>query len=306
MSDQFEEEEQRLSSQELAFRNVVHQRKIIADAVKTGTLCCLPGKDGYADTKPALNIMNPHDNYYHGANLLYLKDFQQKNGFPTGEFITHHQIENAQKDNPSLFIRQGQKGVSIHVNEKIGPNEHEDKHIRLFNVAQVSNPVKLKDWAEQKINEAEKKDIEWKQTHYGSGWKPPEPKQKEPGPVEIVCSSTEPEKYLGQYLAAVSMGSKFKVSPEQAAEFSEKMISALYRPLEPKVNKETGEIKSPPINKTTGEVVTDVFSLEGISRAANSECKTFMRDLKIEAQKQNQPEQTLEQEQQQSRSGFKI
>jgi len=62
--------------------------------------------------------------------------------------------------------------------------------------------------------------------------------------------------------------------------------------------KENGEIKKPPLNKTTGQPITDTFSFEKISRAANQECKDFMRDLRIQTQKQNQPE--IKQEQTQS------
>jgi len=297
MSDQFEElEEKNLDPKELAFRRAAYERKVIADAVKAGTLCCLPGADGYADTKPAYNVFKPETSY-HGMNLLYLKDFQQKNGFPTEKFITYEQIENAQKDIPELSIRKGQKGISLHVNEKDKETKKwEEKHIRLFNVAQVSNPEKLINWVEKKLDESNQKDIEWQKRNFGSNYEPPERKQKEPGP-EIVCSSTEPEKYLGQYLAAVSMHSKFKVSPEQAAEFSEKMINALYKPLEPKINKETGEVTPPPISKTTGEVVTDVFSIDKISIKANEECRNFMKDLRIEKQNQNQPEQKQKQTQ---------
>jgi len=138
--------------------------------------------------------------------------------------------------------------------------------------------------------------LEYYQIQHGTGSKPPE-KQKEKGPDEIVCSSTEPEKYLAQYFAAVSWGSKFKVSPEQSAEFSEKMVNALYAPMEPRVNEKTGEIKQPPINKETGQPITDPFNLEKICIKANQECKTFMRDLRMETQKQNQPEHKQEQTQ---------
>jgi predicted ATP-grasp superfamily ATP-dependent carboligase len=75
------------------------------------------------------------------------------------------------------------------------------------------------------------------------------------------------------------------------------MVDALYKKLEPTVDMKTGQIKDPPKNKQTGEPITDVFSLEKISREANKFCKEFIRDLKIETQKQNQPEQKQEQTQ---------
>jgi len=294
--------EETLSPKEKEFReavvNATFKRKVVADAIKAGTLCCLPGKDGYADTTPAVNIMTP-DRPYHGENLLFFKAFQkqEQNGFPTAEYVTYHQIDKAREEGLDLYVRKGQKGVSLVINEK---NEetgfYENKHTRLFNVAQLSSPEKIKKWAADKIEEQEQKDLEYKITQYGSGYKPPEKKPKEPGP-EITCSSTEPEKYLGQYFAAVSMNGKFKASPEQSAEFSEKMIKTLYAKMEPRVNKETGDVKPPPLNKETGEPITNPFNLEKLSISANQECKNFIKELRMEAQKQNQPEQKQEQTQ---------
>jgi hypothetical protein len=312
MSEVFEDreeetiaEEKELSPKQQAFikaaREAAYDRKTVADAIRAGTLACLPGTDGYADTTPALNIMNIDNKYYHGANLLLIKEHQKQNGFPTGEYLTAFQIDKAKEEKPDLFIRQGQHGITIHVNEKNDQTgDWDEKDIKLFNVAQLNKPAVIKEWAEQKRQEKEQEKLEYLQTQYGTGYKPPEPKTREPGP-EIVCSSTEPEKYLGQYLAAVSMGSKFKVSPEQSAEFSDKMIASIYKKMEPYVNKE-GEIKQPSLNKETNEPITDSFSFIKISAAASQECKTFMRDLRIEAQKQNQPEQKQEQTQSLGRS----
>jgi polyhydroxyalkanoate synthesis regulator phasin len=95
------------------------------------------------------------------------------------------------------------------------------------------------------------------------------------------------------------MKGKFKASPEQAKEFSEKMIASMYEKFEPHVNKETGEIKSPPLDKQTGEPITNPFKLAKISNAANKECKEFMSNLWKETRKQNQQ---YEQKQEQTQS----
>jgi len=302
------QEQKELSPEEKAFRNAVihatHQRKVVADAIKAGALCCLPGADGYADTTPAINIITPNKPY-HGENLLFLKAFQKQdeNKFPTAEYVTYHQIDKAREEGLDLYIRQGQKGVSLLVSEQNKETgEWENKNIKLFNVAQLNNPKAIKKWAEKKIEEQEKKNLEYLKTQYGANYTPPE-KQKENNPAEIICSSTEPEKYLGQYLAAVSFGSKFKVNSEQAKEFSDNMISALYKQMEAKKNEQTGEIKQPPINKTTGQPITDPFSLNKISRDANAECRQFMTQTRMEAAQLNQPEQKQEQQQTQSRGG---
>jgi hypothetical protein len=274
MSDEFESEKPRDPKEE-AFLNAVHQRKVIADAMKTGTLSCLPGADGYADTQPAINLVN--GSFYHGANMLFLKEHRKQNGFPTAEYVTSAQIDKAKQDTLDLFIRQGQKGISLHVSEK---NEEtggwEEKHIRLFNAAQTSKPWELKKWAEQKQQEKLQEKLDFLRTQYGSKYEPAAPKQKEPGP-EVVCKSTDPEKYLGQYLAAVSMGGKFKASAEQAAEFSQKMENSLFERME------------------NGH--TNPFKLSKISNEAGQHCKEVIKEIRMEAQKQNRPEQKQEQTQ---------
>jgi hypothetical protein len=301
------EEKKELSPKQQAYieaaNNARFQRKVVADAIKAGTLSCLPGKDGYADITPAVNIMTPHKPY-HGDAQLFLKAFQkqEQNGFPTAEYVTYHQIDKAREANNDLYVLKGQKGVSLIIGEQKDTGEWENKNIRLFNVAQINNPKAFKEWAAKEIENQAQKDLEHWQTQHGTGSKPPE-KQKEKGPDEIVCSSTEPEKYLGQFLAAVSMGSKFKVSPVQAKEFSEKMLEAMYAPMKPIKNEQTGEIRQPPLNKETDKPITDPFCLENICIAANKECKEFMRDFRMQTQQQKNPE--IKQEQEQSREGFK-
>jgi hypothetical protein len=269
-----EQEEKTRDPKEEAFLAALHQRKVITEAMKAGNLSCLPGTDGYADTKPAINLVN--GTFYHGANMLFLKELARENNFPTAEHVTHTQIEKARQDNPDLFIRQGQKGVSIHISEKNEEtNEWENKSFRLFNVAQLNKPAEMKAWAEQKQQEKFQEKEAYLQTQYGINYKL-EQKEKKPGP-EISCSSTDPEKYLGQYLAAVSMGSKFKVNSEQAAEFVEKMENRLYAKMD------------------NGH--TNPFELSKISNEASQVCKEVIKTTLMEARKAEQPEQKQEQTQ---------
>jgi len=286
MSDEFEgNENKNLSPKELAYQNATWQKKVVSDALKNGNLCCLPGKDGYADTAPALNLMN--GNIYHGANLLYLKEHQRENGFPTGEYATKEQIDRAQKDMPDLIIRKGQKGVSLNISEQNEKGEYEDKHIRLFNVVQLNKPKNFKEWVEQKRQD---KQEEFWQSQYGTKYEPPEPKKKAPGP-EISCTSTEPAKYLGQYLAAVSMGGKFKATPEQGKEFSQKMEAAMYE--------KTLTAKT---SKNAGELVSNPFALSKIGVEASKECKNFMKGLRADHKVDQKQELNLEQKQEHKRT----
>jgi len=286
MSDEFEQEEQGKvrDLKEEAFLNALHQRKVVADALKAGTLSCLPGTDGLADTQPAVNLVN--GTFYHGNNLLCLKQHTSDNQFPSSEYLTSAQIDRARQNVPDLFIKKGQKGISIYVSEKNEQSgDYENKAFRLFNVAQLNKPAAVKEWANNvQIEKLQEKEA-YLQTQYGAGFKL-QPKQNTPG-IEISCSSAEPVKYLGEYLAAVSMGSKFKVSQEQAAEFKEKMGVALYANL---TNKD-GEL----ILGKNNEPVSDPFSLSKISNKASEHCKEVIKQTHIEARKAEQPEQKQEQ-----------
>ena len=282
MSDATEntEDDKRLSPKELAYRDAVWQRTAIVAAMKNGTLACLPGPDGYADTQPAVNLAN--DSYYHGDTLLYLKDHTKRNGFPTAEYATSKQIDRAKEDTPGLYIIKGQKGVNIHFSEKDNETgEYINKHARLFNVAQLSDPAAYKKWAANEALQDYNDYIQVKRTQHGNWWTPPEKAEKTAVP-EITCSSSEPEKYIGQYLAAVSMGGKFKATSEQAEEFKQKFGDSLYA----KVGK---------VSEKTGEKVTDPFKLSKISREANKHCKDFISEFrKTNEQKiERKQEQTL-------------
>lgn len=258
--------EQAPSSEEAAYKNALRQRAVITEGLKKGTLSCLPGEDGYADTQPAFNIMT--GKVYHGANLLYLKEHQKQFGFPTGEYITAYQLGKATDERPDLGVMPNQKSVHLHFSEQ---NEEtglwEKKNIEFYNIAQTHKPDELKDWLVQKRDER-------MATQYSESYTPEDPKQKEPGPT-IVCTSTEPEKYLGQYLAAVSMGGKFKATTEQAKEFSENLEDTLYQ-------------------KMPGGH-TNPFMLSKISIATSQYCKEVIKEIKTGPKQ----DQELKQEQRQ-------
>jgi len=274
MSDLSEDlaEEKNLSPKELAFQNTVYHRNMIAAALKKGTCPCLPGKDGYADTTPAINLDN--HNFYRGETLLYLKNHQKENGFPTAEYLTQAQIEKANKDAPNLsgiYVIKGQKGVSIHQDEwNDETGKWDTKHMRLFNVAQLKSPKNFNKWLDDKR-------LEYFQSQHGTKIQPPEPGQKAKGP-EIVCESSDPVKYLGQYFAAVSTGRPFKASKETAQEFSKNMGDRLYA--------KTG------VSPKTGEPVTDPFSLSKLCREANKYCKEFKNELRQEQKQEQKQEQS--------------
>ena len=246
---EIEKEARGNTPEEQAFWNAVHQRKVVADALKAGTLSCLPGADGYADTAPAVNLTT--GTRYHGANLLFLKEFQKQNGFPTAEYMTAEAVAKS-----GIPIRKGEKGVTVSFQSKNDETgEWEKKNVKLFNVAQTARPWDVKKYAENFMQEKAAEKLEFLKSQYSASYKPPEPREKQSAP-EIRCSSTEPEKYLGQFLAAVSMGGKFKASPEQAKEFSQKMEASLFEKME---NQHTNPFKLSKICSAAGEVCKDTI-----------------------------------------------
>jgi len=239
---------------ELAFLNAAKQQKAVVGSIRSGTMPCLPDASGYADTAPAVNIVDGKQ--YSGSALLLLKKHQKDNRFPTAEYISDEQIAKAKLDRPLISIKQGEEGISIFFNTKdeSSGGDWENKYVRLFNVAQTNNPWEVKAWA----NEQRQEKIEFSQ-------KALETKQKS-GP-EIVCSSSDPVKYLGQYFAAVTMGRPFKASPEQAAQFAYKMETSLTQ------KTENGHINP--------------FQLSKISNEASLYCKDYMAELKIQDRRMN-------------------
>jgi len=210
------------------FYTELSQRKMVIDALKNGTLSCLPGEDGFADTSPALNLVNGIP--FLSENLLCLKIHQKQNDFPTAEYVTRKMINDANKHHPEISLRPDQSMNYARISWQelnLQTDEEERKRTSLFNVAQTTNPEKLKTWIEQMKQEKYQKHLDSMKKQYGTDCQSPKPKQKESGML-IECSSTEPEKYLGQYFAAVSMGSKFKVTPEQSEEFTRKLGISLY------------------------------------------------------------------------------
>jgi hypothetical protein len=260
------EEKQPVSPDEQAFLTVVHQRNQIEESLLNGSLPCLPGADGYADTEAAVNLVN--GTHYHGTNLLYLKDFQKRNGFPTAEYATVDAIQKSK-----IPIRQGEHGVSITFSEKTAGGEWENKSARLFNVAQLARPWEFKKYAEGVRAAKEQEREAFLKSQFGEkNYQPKEKKEREPGP-EISCTSTEPDRYLAQYLAAVSLGGKFKVTAQQGNEFAEKI---------------RGQLHETHYAQQLQKEVSDPFKLSKICNTAGNQCKEIIKEVMRPKREQTQ------------------
>ena len=165
-----------------------------------------------------------------------------------------------------VHIKKGEKGFFINFKDN---KTNEIKSFALFNIAQVNDPQKIRDYAavrEYEYREA----VKQKMTEAGKEYVPYSTK-KEGGIIK--CSSTKPEEYIGQYLAAVSSGSQFKVSEAQAESFKKNTELFLFE------KSENGSINP--------------FKLNILSAQANKYCKDFLPTIN-----QKQPEQAAPRPQQ--------
>jgi hypothetical protein len=199
-----------ISKNELAIINAKSDRKKFINALDAGTLACLPDQDGFADTKPAVNVVN--NTIYRGSGQLLLKVFQRQNEFPTAEYCTFDQLEKANDffGQKKAFLIKGSRGISL--NFLI---DGEQKSIRLFNIAQIRNPEVVRSYADHMAQAKEN----YLQQKYGDQY---HPKANTVSGPAIICTSSEPSEYMGQYLAALSLGRQFRATAEQSVEFSAK------------------------------------------------------------------------------------
>jgi hypothetical protein len=236
-----------ISKNDLSIINAKHDRKKFIAALDAGTLSCLPGEKGFADTQAACNVIN--GTIYRGSGQLLLKDFQKQNGFPTAEFCTGDQIDKASGfAGKKIYIKKGVKGISLNFSV-----EGEQKSVRLFNIAQVHNPELIRSYADHRAKERET----YLQEKYGENYRPKANDAKKPA---VSCTSSDPEVYLGQYLAALSDSRKFKVSPQLAEDFKQKTKDFIF--------------------ERTPEGHINPFNLNRLGSKASYQCKQILSEIR--------------------------
>lgn len=250
---------------EIAILRAKTERKLFMESMNGGTLPCLPRENGFADTEPAKNLVT--GTVYHGVNAILLKDLQVRQGYPTAEYVTVQSLDKVnQKLNlgfkDQVHVKKGEKGFFINFKDN---KTNEIKSFALFNLAQVSDPQKIRDYAA--VMEYERREaIKHKILDSGKEYVPYSAK-KEGGIIK--CSSTKPEEYIGQYLAAVSSGSQFKVSEAQAESFKKNTELFLFE------KSENGSINP--------------FKLNILSAQANKYCKEFLPTINRQQSEQATP-----------------
>jgi hypothetical protein len=177
---------------EETFKTLFIQRYTVLNALETEILSCLPGEDGFTDTKPVLDLVN---GVFQSANILYLKEHQKQNDFPTAEYLTEENIKDANKDCPDISIREDQKEKPVSIcyeSRNFFTHELQLESLRLFNVAQTTSPEQMKTWCEQKQQEKQQEYLDFMKKEYGLNYQLPQPEQKYLKLI-IECTSTEPE-----------------------------------------------------------------------------------------------------------------
>jgi hypothetical protein len=263
----YDDEDYKQDMKQKFFEHSLNQRKTVSNALKNGSLSCLPGKDGYADTSPAMNIAN--GTRYHGANLLCLKENQKQNGFHTAEYVSQKDFISFMQDT-GLGLAPNHKNTEVKI--MISKGDYYDSE-KFYNVSACAKPEELRKWAATQLQERTQEKQEYMKNKLGDAYKPYERKEGQPG-TEVPAKSAEPEKYLGAYLAAVSMGGKFKPFPEQAAEFSKNFEASLYQ------KGQNGH--------------TDPFKLSKICNAASEHCKEVIKEVRQGQRREQTQQQKIE------------
>jgi hypothetical protein len=252
-----------ISQNDQAIISAKTDRKKFIAALDAGTLACLPDDKGFADTQAARNVIN--NTVYQGSGQLLLKDFQRQNQFPTAEFFAFDQIEKAAAfSDERIFLKKGSKGISLSFSK-----DGEQKSVRLFNIAQVDKPELIREYADYRAQQEEA----YQKQRLGENYHPKNANAVKPA---ISCASSEPAEYLGQYLAALTDGRKFKVSPKQAEEFKAKTKDFIFE------------------QNSEGHI--NPFNLNRLGGKASAQCKQILSELREKAKKERQrpsPEQSV-------------
>jgi hypothetical protein len=231
------EDVSRTSKQQSSFFLALEHRRLLYGTLKKGNFPLLPDAQGTVDTTPAVNLIN--NTIYHGPNVLILKAHQAANGFPTAEYASETQLEEASR-------RAGLHGTTVPkphpVTLSVLDTEHpqEDgkpavKFIRLYNVAEAAHPEAVREFARSKARERAGDWLEWQAKKLdeaqaqGKEWtvRPFNEGPRKPGPAFKITNG-DPEKYFGQVFAAMSLNSPCKCDNVTAAKFTNQVVDYLY------------------------------------------------------------------------------
>jgi hypothetical protein len=263
-----------ISQDEMLYDFAKGQVRTFVDALKEGKLPFQPREgtkdNSYCDTYAARNVI--WDKNYHGINQLLLKVHQRENGYKTGDYLTKEMAEEAYK-----FFGQN-RGVSMDGVELLKkdavpvviltPDKGIPRFQKLYNIDSFGDSQAIWQYGVHKRKQ-EQENIKKKLEAEGKTYYPPKQKTHDNGVV--VCKSTDPVKFIGQWEAACATGKGFKVTPEQNEAFVSACNEFISKPLE-------------------GGVQNSSYNLIKLMDASSKYCKEFIPTLFA---KKEAPAQTM-------------
>ena len=168
-----------------------HNAKIIKASIENGTAPFLPDQNGNVNAKA---IINGNTGYCLNAkDLIPMKVIQ---GDKSDIAVTYKTVNDAHSR-----IKAGEKGFFYNF-------QREDKTVgtsQYFFLEQTEQPERVKEAVDKKIEKAKLPKIN----------------------KTLEITSSNPEEYLGMYVAACKSGASLKVSPEIAEEFKQSFTAVL-------------------------------------------------------------------------------
>jgi hypothetical protein len=166
---------------------------------------------------PAKNLAS--GNIYKDVNQIMLKLEQRRNGNLTSEYVTLEAAQRAFAYNNKQgapLLKEGAEAVVIMVYDKA-----EKKHgfVKLYNIQQITDPFAVREHA---VIEEKRRQDEMRKNMESAGLKYYEPgRELKPGSNGVImCKSTEPVAYLGQWKTAMAAHKDFRVTREQSESFT--------------------------------------------------------------------------------------
>lgn len=216
-----------------------HNAKVIKESIQNGTAPFLPDQSGNVKTSP---IYNGNTGYCLNAKDLIPMQIGQGNS--TNIAVTYKTINAA-----GTRVKEGEKGFFY--NYEKDKETHAIGTSQFFFPEQTINPELVVKAVETKVKKNE--------YHLNKT-------------IEIL--SSEPEEYLGNYVAACRSGATLKVNPEIAKAFTEKFIPLLDNQL----------AKSADRNENIDKLNNLMFKIDTKANEVNKE-------LFAELKRENQPVQ---------------
>jgi hypothetical protein len=264
----------RSSNRNAVFELAFQQRHMVYQAIQEGAFPLLPDKDGHIDTRKPVNLVSGYE--YRGSTILTLKAHQGLHKFPTPEYVSDSQLEEANRRAGLHYpLRPHAHPVTLSVTDTKTLDADgfpSVKFIRLYNIAEVTHPGAVRRLAQEHAAEQEQKYHEWQEKKALEAAEKGETFEKRPFRQHIPYQSSyafkidqrDPVKYFGQVFTAMHLGTaNVSVNHYSAADMKENLVQYLY---EKDISKKTGNAYSNPLRLYTLGTNAGILSKENLDK----------------------------------------